>query len=150
MLILSKHIVWDDIDRMTQCTEWQKFILLIFIALALCIYVILSKNNHAWEDIDRKTECAERQKDEKLSLFLRGSGTCAEGVGTTYALALCLYVILSKNDHVWENIDRKTECAEWQKFILLIFIALALCLYVILSKNNRAWEDIDRKTECAE
>ena len=116
----------------------QKFILLNITIFALYLYVILSKNNHAWEDIDRKTECAERQKDEKLSLFLRGSGTCAEGVGTTYALALCLYVILSKNNRAWEDIDRKTECAEWQKFILLIFIALALCIYVILSKYNHA------------
>jgi hypothetical protein len=33
-------------------------------------------------------------------------------------------------------LDRRTECAEWQMFILLFFIMLALCFSVILSKKS--------------
>ena len=46
-----------------------------------------------------------------------------------FSTILRFSVILSKKLHAYEDMNRMTKCAEWQKIIWLIFIALALCLF---------------------
>ena len=118
---------------MTKCAEWQSFIWLIFIALALCLFCHSVKNHHAYEDKNRMTKCAEWQSF--IWLIFTALALCLfchsvkiktpAGIKNKYALS----VILSKNHHAYEDMNRMTKCAERQSFIWLIFIALALCLF---------------------
>ena len=117
---------------------------LIFIALALCLFChsvkkfqrvsaafrvrtkfpvfILSKKLHAYEDKNRMTKWTEWQSF--IWLIFTALALCLfchsvkiktpAGIKNKYALS----VILSKNHHAYEDMNRMTKCAEWQKKLI--------------------------------